>query len=66
MSSWFIKYRQNSEAIFKSLNMNYTRMTNREIMPIDKEIKKLSYILNKAKRRQCLTPQEKAEHDRIK
>ena len=59
-------YRKNAEAIFKAVNINYTGTITRDIFPEDRKIKKLRYILDKAKRKQWFAPEEKEEHDRIK
>ncbi|CAI2366556.1 unnamed protein product [Moneuplotes crassus] len=61
-----ITRRKNSEAIFKAINVNYSSAISREIFPEDRKIKKLRFILEKAKRKQCFSKEEKEEHDKIK
>lgn len=59
-------FRKNSDAIFQAWNLNYSNVKSREIYPEDRKMAKLKPLLSKAKRKQCLSPNEKEEHDRIK
>ena len=56
----------NSDAIFKAWNLNFVKPTSRNFHPEDNRIKKLSFYLNKAKNRMCLTKYEMEENDKIK
>ena len=56
----------NSDAIFKAWNLNFSQASSRNYYPEDRKIKKLSFYLDKAKKKMWLTKNEQEEKNKIK